>query len=46
MGQRTCFNKNAMTFLSITGGLRTNEYLQVCEEDDTPIDGLFNAGSW
>ncbi len=43
-GARTYFNKNAMTFLSITGGLRTNEYLQVCEEDDTPIDGLFNTG--
>ena len=43
-GARTHFNKDAMTFLSVTGGLRTNEYFQVCEEDDTPIDGLFNTG--
>lgn len=43
-GARTHFNRNAMTFLTVTGGLRTNEYMQVCEEDDTPIDGLFNTG--
>lgn len=43
-GARTHFNKNAMTFLCVTGGLRTNEYMQVCEEDDSPIDGLFNTG--
>lgn len=43
-GARTHFNKDAMTFLCVTGGLRTNEYMQVCEEDDTPIDGLFNTG--
>ena len=35
---------NAMTFLCVTGGLRTNEYMQVCQDDDTPIDGLFNTG--
>lgn len=31
-------------FLCVTGGLRTNEYMQVCEEDDTPIEGLYNIG--
>ncbi|SHN72299.1 FAD-binding protein [Desulfitobacterium chlororespirans] len=41
---RTHFGKDAMTFLCVTGGLRTNEYMQVCEDDDTPIDGLFNTG--
>jgi hypothetical protein len=33
------------TFLCVTGGLRTNEYLQVCEADDTPIEGLYNTGT-
>lgn len=41
---RTQFGVNAMTFLCVTGGLRTNEYLQVCQEDDSPIEGLFNTG--
>jgi uncharacterized protein with FMN-binding domain len=41
---RTQFGINAMTFLCVTGGLRTNEYLQVCEDDDSPIEGLFNTG--
>ena len=31
------------TFLTVCGGLRTNEK-QVCEEDDTPIEGLYNTG--
>lgn len=31
-------------FLCVTGGLRTNENMQVCEEDDTPIEGLYNVG--
>lgn len=31
-------------FLCVTGGLRTNEYMQVCDEDDTPIEGLYNVG--
>ena len=41
---RTQFGANAMTFLCVTGGLRTNEYMQVCQDDDMPIDGLFNTG--
>ena len=32
------------TFLTVCGGLRTNEKMQVCEEDDTPIEGLYNTG--
>ncbi len=31
-------------FMTVMGGLRTNHKLQVCEEDDTPIEGLFNVG--
>jgi hypothetical protein len=30
--------------VSICGGLRTNANMQVCEEDDTPIQGLYNTG--
>ncbi|MDR0514860.1 MAG: FAD-binding protein [Coriobacteriaceae bacterium] len=32
------------TFLTICGGLRTNADMQVCAEDDTPIEGLYNTG--
>lgn len=32
------------TFLTVCGGLRTNESMQVCDEDDTPIEGLYNTG--
>ncbi|MCR2034447.1 FAD-dependent oxidoreductase [Adlercreutzia mucosicola] len=33
------------TFLCVMGGLRTNEDLQICEEDDTPIEGLYCVGT-
>jgi hypothetical protein len=33
------------TFLCVMGGLRTDENLQVCEDDDTPIEGLYNVGT-
>lgn len=32
------------TFLTVCGGLRTNEKMQVCDESDTPIEGLYNTG--
>ncbi len=32
-------------FLTVLGGLRTNESLQVCQDDDTPIEGLYNVGT-
>lgn len=32
-------------FLTVLGGLRTNEKMQVCQEDDTPIEGLYNVGT-
>ncbi|MDR2105844.1 MAG: FAD-dependent oxidoreductase [Coriobacteriales bacterium] len=32
------------TFLTVCGGLRTNADMQVCTEDDTPIEGLYNTG--
>lgn len=31
-------------FLTVCGGLRTNEYMQVCDSDDNPIEGLYNVG--
>lgn len=33
------------TFLCVFGGLRTNDHLQVCDENDTPIEGLYNTGT-
>ena len=32
-------------FLTVLGGLRTNINMQVCDEMDTPIPGLFNVGT-
>ena len=32
------------TFLTVCGGLRTNEKMQVCDADDMPIEGLYNTG--
>lgn len=31
--------------LSVFGGLRTNEHMQVCDENDQPIEGLYNVGA-
>ncbi|MCC6615102.1 MAG: FAD-dependent oxidoreductase [Anaerolineae bacterium] len=31
-------------FLTVMGGLRTNLDMQVCDETDTPIPGLYNVG--
>jgi hypothetical protein len=38
------FASGSSTFLTVCGGLRTNENMQVCQEDDTPIEGLYNTG--
>lgn len=35
---------DATRFLCITGGLRTNDDMQVCDENDEPIEGLYNIG--
>ncbi len=32
-------------FLTVLGGLRTDINMQVCDETDTPIPGLFNVGT-
>jgi succinate dehydrogenase/fumarate reductase flavoprotein subunit len=32
-------------FLTVMGGLRTNINMQVCDENDQPIPGLFNVGT-
>lgn len=33
------------TFLAAMGGLRTSIDMEVCEEDDTPIKGLYSVGT-
>jgi succinate dehydrogenase/fumarate reductase flavoprotein subunit len=35
----------APDFLTVLGGLRTNTELQVCDEADTPLGGLYNVGT-
>lgn len=35
---------NSNFFLCTLGGLRTNEWMQVCDENDEPIPGLYNNG--
>ena len=32
-------------FLTVLGGLRTDENMRVCNEDDEPIAGLYNVGT-
>lgn len=34
-----------LDFLTVVGGLRTNEVMQVCDEKDEPIPGLYNLGA-
>lgn len=36
---------NTSFFLTILGGLRTDENMRVCDADDNPIEGLYNVGS-
>lgn len=38
------FATGSSTFLTVCGGLRTNENMQVCADDDSPIPGLYNTG--
>lgn len=33
------------TFLCVFGGLRTNDKMQVCDNNDQPIEGLYNVGT-
>jgi hypothetical protein len=40
----TAFASSSSTFLTVCGGLRTNDKMQVCAEDDSPIEGLYNTG--
>lgn len=37
-------NYDPPTFLTVHGGLRTNIDMQVCDENDEPIPGLYNVG--
>ena len=34
-----------VVFYTVMGGLRTNENMQVCTDDDQPIPGLYNVGT-
>lgn len=38
------YSLDPSAFLCVTGGLRTDERMRVCAEDDTPIEGLYNIG--
>ncbi len=40
-GQKT----KDLIFLTVLGGLRTNAKMQVCDEEDNPIPGLYNVGT-
>ena len=33
-----------MMFLTVCGGLRTDDQMRVCDENDNPIPGLYNVG--
>ncbi len=37
--------KNYAMFMTVMGGLRTSPNMEVCDEDDKPIPGLFNVGA-
>lgn len=37
--------RNYAMFMTVMGGLRTSANLEVCDEDDNPIPGLFNVGA-
>jgi hypothetical protein len=41
---RIHFEFNSIIYMGITGGLRTDEHMQICDESDNPIPGLFNVG--
>nr|WP_302808992.1 FAD-dependent oxidoreductase [uncultured Adlercreutzia sp.] len=32
-------------FFTVLGGLRTDDMMRVCDEDDNPIEGLYNVGT-
>lgn len=36
--------RNYAMVMTVMGGLNTNKYMQVCDENDMPIPGLFNVG--
>ncbi|MBR2835154.1 MAG: FAD-dependent oxidoreductase [Coriobacteriales bacterium] len=36
--------RNSPMVMTVMGGLNTNQWMQVCDEDDQPIPGLFNIG--
>lgn len=39
------YARNYALFMTVMGGLRCNEYMQVEDENDEPIPGLFNVGA-
>ena len=38
--------QNYAMFMTVMGGLRTSKDMEVCDENDQPIPGLFNVGLW
>ena len=38
------FARNSPMFMTVMGGLRTDDYLRVCNDADEAIPGLFNVG--
>lgn len=39
------WRKEAPTLLTVMGGLRTDVHMRVCDENDAPIEGLYNVGT-
>ncbi|MDU1881907.1 MAG: FAD-binding protein, partial [Eggerthella sp.] len=37
--------QNYAMFMTVMGGLRTSKDMEVCDENDQPIPGLFNVGA-
>lgn len=38
-------SKNSPDAMTVLGGLRTNQFMQVCDENDEPLPGLYNVGT-
>ncbi|MEC4176107.1 FAD-binding protein [Adlercreutzia sp. R7] len=38
-------SKDTPDAMTVLGGLRTNEHMQVCDENDEPLPGLYNVGT-
>jgi succinate dehydrogenase/fumarate reductase flavoprotein subunit len=43
-GTNIHYEINYVQYMTMVGGLRTDDKMRVCDESDTPIPGLFNVG--